>query len=89
MKYLRNINLGSLLKKKSIILFGPRSTGKSYYIRNQLKNIFYINLLKSSEYLALSRSPDALDSMVLGHRDKIIVIDEIQKIPELFDWAGA
>ncbi len=85
MKYLRNINIAELLIKKSILLLGARSTGKSFYIRNQLTNIHYINLLKSSDYLLLSSKPDELENIVKLHKDKIIVIDEIQKIPELLD----
>ena len=63
MKYRRNINLPHLLKNKSVLLLGARSTGKSFYIRNQLDNIYYINLLKSSEFLLLSNDPDELENI--------------------------
>lgn len=66
---------------------GPRGTGKSYYIRNQLKNIHTINLLKSSEYLPLSNNPSLLEEIINSHVGKIIAIDEIQKIPSLMDEA--
>ncbi len=85
MKYHRNINICALLLKKSILLLGARSTGKSFYIRNQLSNIYYINLLKSSDFLLLSANPDELENIVKFHSDKIIVIDEIQKLPELLN----
>jgi predicted AAA+ superfamily ATPase len=83
--YKRNVELQKLLEKKSVLLLGPRSTGKSFYIRNQLKNVFVINLLKNEDYLKLSINPSRIEEIVQAHRDQIIVIDEIQKIPELLD----
>ncbi|MDA3940221.1 MAG: AAA family ATPase [Spirochaetia bacterium] len=85
MKYRRNIDLPRLLENKSVLLLGARSTGKSFYIRNQLNNIYYINLLKSSEFLLLSSDPDELENIAKFNKDKIIVIDEIQKLPQLLD----
>ena len=85
MNYLRNIELKKLLDKKSVLLLGPRSTGKSFYIQNELTNIHYINLLRSSEFLLLSADRDELENICKQHPGKTIVIDEIQKIPELLD----
>ena len=85
MKYRRNIDIPRLLENKSVLLLGARSTGKSFYIRNQLNNIHYINLLKSSEFLLLSSDPDELENIVKFNKDKIVVIDEIQKLPQLLD----
>lgn len=83
--YLRNLDLDKILKKKSILLLGPRGTGKSFYLRNQLKNLVIINLLKSSDFLRLSENPSLLEEIVETHSKKIIAIDEIQKIPMLLD----
>ncbi|MBL6990415.1 MAG: ATP-binding protein [Bacteriovoracaceae bacterium] len=85
MKYKRNIAISELLKKKSILLLGPRSTGKSFYIRNELEDVHYINLLKSSEFLLLSSDPTELENIVKYSRNKTVVIDEIQKVPALLD----
>lgn len=85
MSYSRNIQLNQLLAKKSVMLLGPRSTGKSFYIKNELTNIHYINLLRASEFLLLSNNRDELENICKLHPDKIIVIDEVQKIPELLD----
>lgn len=83
----RNIHLEKILKKKSVLLLGPRSTGKSFYIRNQLKNVYVINLLKSSEFIQLNSNPSLLEEITAAHPNKIICIDEIQKIPILLDEA--
>lgn len=86
--YKRKLNLVELLKKKSFFLFGPRSTGKSSLIQHQLKQTsIIIDLLKYSLYATLSENPENLEKMILaeGPDQKIIVIDEIQKIPPLLD----
>ena len=33
----RTLDLDKLLKERTVLLFGPRQTGKSAYIRNQLQ----------------------------------------------------
>lgn len=81
----RNLDLNKLLVKKSVLLFGARGTGKSFYLRNQLHNLHTINLLNSSHYLRLQQNPNTLEEIVLAHPKKIISIDEIQKIPELLN----
>ena len=34
----RNVDLCKILENKSVFLFGPRQTGKSSFIKNQLMN---------------------------------------------------
>jgi len=80
----RSLNLEEVLKKKSCFLFGPRQTGKSSLIRHDLTKYRVYNLLDSETYLKLSRSPSRLREECLA-RDKIVIIDEIQKIPSLLD----
>ncbi len=84
----RELNLLTLLEKKSFFLFGPRSTGKSTLIREQLSDrVQVIDLLDGQTYLRLSSDPSLLEDMTARTiRDhKIIAIDEIQKIPSLLD----
>ncbi len=91
MNYKRILQIGSLLTKKSMFLFGPRATGKSTLIRSQLKEqCVYIDLLKSSLYTELVANPAQLEPMITAqmrqHRTPVpIVIDEVQKIPILLD----
>lgn len=88
MKYQRCINLLKLLGKKSFFLFGPRSTGKTYLIREQLKDsATIIDLLKGELFLRLSQNPTELETLLpkSGEREKIVCIDEVQKIPALLD----
>lgn len=82
----RILDLSGLLEKKSHFLFGPRATGKSFLIRQQLGDHAYvIDLLNSDVYLTLQNRPAALQEMVRAAVGKMIVIDEIQRIPELLN----
>ncbi len=70
--------------KESFFLFGPRGTGKSTWLRTLMKNALWIDLLDPEELRSYSARPERLRELVLGNRDKrIIVIDEIQKVPDL------
>ncbi len=89
----RLLQLDPLLEKKSFFLFGSRSTGKTSIIRHQLTDIVFIDLLRGELYLRLSAKPWLLEEIILSElvdsptksAKKIIVIDEIQKIPSLLD----
>ncbi len=76
-----------LLQKKSFFLFGPRGTGKSYLIRQELSaTIPIINLLRSEHYLRLMNRPQDLESIINSYEDhSIVVIDEVQRIPLLLN----
>lgn len=78
----RILQLPPLLEKKSHFLFGPRQTGKSFLIRHTLKGAKVYNLLDTSVYLALSRDLGRI-GQELKPQDRLVVIDEIQRLPEL------
>jgi predicted AAA+ superfamily ATPase len=88
----RVIKLQELSTKKSLFLFGPRSTGKSTLLRKIFSDKQIINLLKSDIFLKLSERPSLLREIAKDLREKKIItkntpiiIDEIQKIPQLLD----
>jgi predicted AAA+ superfamily ATPase len=80
----RVLDLPSLLRKKSHFLFGPRQTGKTSLIRHSLKGVRSYDLLDTSVYLALSQNPGRI-SQEIDPRDKMVVIDEIQRLPVLLN----
>jgi predicted AAA+ superfamily ATPase len=83
----RVLNLPNLLTRKSCFLFGPRGTGKSFLIREQLKQMaVVIDLLRSEFFLRLASAPYELEAIIDGAgTPAVVVIDEIQKIPLLLD----
>ena len=85
--YKRILNLVELTKKKSFFLFGPRSTGKTTLLKHQFPKERIINLLKSSVAIPLSHDPGYLRELInaMPSSDLPIIIDEIQKIPQLLD----
>jgi len=68
----------------NFFLFGPRATGKSFWIKKTLKHAVIFDLLDDDIYERFIRRPKQL-SEEISDKDKIIVIDEIQKIPKLLD----
>jgi predicted AAA+ superfamily ATPase len=78
-----------LPKKHSLFLFGPRQTGKSTMLRSSFSTTttFYLDLLQSSEYLRLSANPALFreEVMAIGPEITHVIIDEVQRIPQLLD----
>lgn len=84
----RELNLPELIKKKSIFLFGPRATGKTFLISQSFsgKDTLIINLLRGDFYLRLSNAPYELEEMISAiENPKLVVIDEVQRVPELLN----
>jgi len=72
------------LKDKSVLLLGPRRTGKTQYIKNQLKPDRIYNLLINREFVKLAANPGLIREE-LRENDRLVVVDEIQKLPSLMD----
>ena len=86
MEFKRLINL-DLSDCKGLFLFGPRQTGKSYWLCKKFSKSIYYDLLLSDLYFKLSRSPQLLREELLAKKPitKPVIIDEIQKLPKLLD----
>lgn len=80
----RLLDLPAILEEKSHFLFGPRQTGKTFLIRRSLKGVRLYDLLDTSVYLALSQNPGRI-SQELTPDDRLVVIDEIQRLPILLN----
>lgn len=80
----RLLSLAYLLNKRSFFLFGARGTGKTTLIRNTLPSLPRYDLLHAPTFAALSRRPELIGE---EHTDPAVpvVIDEIQKLPQLLD----
>ncbi|MCX6107496.1 MAG: AAA family ATPase [Proteobacteria bacterium] len=82
--YTRLLNLPKLLEKRSHFLFGARATGKSTLIEQTLPEAQVIDLLHAKTFSSLLRNPSALADMIIDPK-RLVVIDEIQKLPNLLD----
>ena len=80
----RLVDLNALLTKKSHFLLGPRQTGKTFLIRQTLDNARVYDLLDSETYLLLSRNPGRISEEIQS-QDRIVAIDEIQRLPEILN----
>jgi predicted AAA+ superfamily ATPase len=70
--------------EQSFFLFGPRGTGKSTYLKHQYADALWIDLLKPDIFRLYAAMPERIIELVHGNPGKrIIIIDEVQKVPEL------
>ena len=80
--YDRNLEL----PPDSFFLFGPRSTGKTTWLLEKLGDAKWFNLLLDQDYLNLSANLSHFqDSVELLPKDSWIVVDEVQKLPNLLN----
>ena len=70
--------------KGSFFLFGPRGTGKSTFVQKHFQSAIHLDLLNPENLRLYSARPERLKELIEGNpRKKVVVIDEIQKVPEL------
>ena len=84
--YNRLFNL-PLCGKVSIFLFGPRGAGKTAWLKKNLDKgeHVYIDLLDSFIFRDLHAYPEKLANYIAPDFNGWIIIDEVQKIPQLLD----
>lgn len=77
-----------LQRGKSVLLLGPRQTGKTTLL-NQLDADMTVELIQPRERQRYERDPSTLRDEVLGLRKErpLVIVDEVQKVPELMDVA--
>ncbi|MCY4199749.1 MAG: ATP-binding protein [Gammaproteobacteria bacterium] len=73
-----------LTSGKSFFLFGPRGTGKTTWLRKNVPDALYINLLQSEFYNPLVAEPSQLRRLIPAEDfSRWVVIDEVQRIPQV------
>jgi uncharacterized protein len=76
--------------ESSFFLFGPRGTGKSTWLRERYPDALWIDLLEPDVHRRFAARPERLRQVVAGTPGtKVVVIDEVQKVPELLDMVHA
>lgn len=70
---------------RSFFLFGPRGTGKTAWLRAELPEALYFDLLQSGVYQRFAAAPDRLGELIPAGYQGWVVLDEIQRAPELLN----
>ncbi len=69
----------------SFFLFGPRGTGKTSWLRSKIPDGLYIDLLNQETFFDLLKNPHQIEAMIPKGFKNWIIIDEVQKIPDLLN----
>lgn len=67
----------------AVVLLGPRQAGKTTLAvaqKKQNENVFYLDL----ELPSAQRQLDDPEAFLLAHRHQLVILDEVQRFPELF-----
>ena len=71
---------------EGMFLFGARQTGKSTLLKERFKGAIYYDLLNPDIRKGFKRNPNALKEALWDKAvGTLVIIDEIQKVPELLD----
>ena len=74
----------NLPSNRSAFLWGPRKTGKTYWINRHFSDSVIIDLLKTDVFADYASRPSLLRERYQEHQG-LIVIDEIQMVPALLN----
>lgn len=77
--------VGRFLQKprQSFFLFGPRGSGKSTWLKQSYPEALFLDLLSPDLFRQLAARPERLTERVKGEKKMVVILDEIQKIPEI------
>ncbi len=84
----RSLGLCLQRSKKSVLLLGPRQTGKSTLIQS-LSPDATITLALESTYLEFARNPEELTQRLAAAPARTVFIDEVQRLPTLLNTIQA
>ena len=75
-----------IIPQTSFFLFGPRGTGKSTFVKSLInKNSLYIDFLDPDTFRTYTAYPETLIKTVSAVNPVQVIIDEVQKVPQILD----
>jgi predicted AAA+ superfamily ATPase len=82
--------LGSKLAcvPKSVLLLGPRQTGKSTLLLDQHPDMV-VNLAHQSEFLTFAANASELEERIRAQKPHTVFVDEVQRLPSLLNTVQA
>lgn len=72
-------------RSKSFFLFGPRGTGKTTWVKLSFPGAIYLDLLEAGIFNDLLANPQRLENFIPKDFNDWVIIDEVQKVPELLN----
>lgn len=72
-------------ESKSFFLFGPRGTGKTTWVKYSFPKAIYLDLLEAEIFNDLLANPQRLEDFIPKDFKDWVIIDEVQRIPELLN----
>ncbi|PIQ69714.1 ATPase [Candidatus Shapirobacteria bacterium CG03_land_8_20_14_0_80_40_19] len=72
-------------RNKSFFLFGPRGTGKTTWVKSTFPKAIYLDLLEAEIFNDLLANPQRLENYLPKKTTDFVIIDEIQRIPQLLN----
>ena len=89
MENIKRVLKMDLPDRQSAFLWGPRKTGKSTFLKTRFPNSVIVDLLQSDLFLELTRKPslfrERLEAKSPEELARPVIVDEVQKVPELLD----
>ena len=81
-----NERILQIINDESVFLFGARQTGKTTLLKKQFPNAIYFDLLQTDVLNRFRQRPALLrESLEQVNEGTLVIIDEIQQIPELLN----
>ena len=74
-----------LPENRSAFLWGPRKAGKTTLLKQQFPDACWIDLLDYDYFFSLNQATKGLREILNAQESKLVIIDEVQKIPSLMD----
>ena len=81
-KRLLNLPIG---QKDSLFLLGPRGTGKTLWLKQNIPDSIYLDLLDFTIYSQFLADPTRLRNHIPSWYQGWVILDEIQRVPELLN----
>ena len=72
-------------ENNAFFLWGARKTGKTTYLKKVFVDAYYIDLLKTNIAQKYELKPDLLREEIAANKPALVILDEIQKVPQLLD----
>ena len=72
-------------KAQSFFLFGPRGVGKTAWLHSQMPDALFFDLLDARVFTQLLAAPERLGEQIPADYAGWVVLDEIQRVPELLN----